>query len=395
MIFQTPPLDGDDLEVLSLIEDQRLRLRVHTGNAPRRWLGSLRRSMMARAIQGSNSIEGYNATLDDAMAVVEDEPLSDEQTETARAIRGYRAALTFIVQGATDPYFEYSRQFLKSLHFMMLGHEVSKYPGQWRPGPVFVVNAKDGETVYTAPDAESVNALTGELIAYLQENNADLPIIKAAMAHLNLTMIHPFKDGNGRMARALQTLVISLGGTLHPAFSSIEEWLGENTGEYYKVLSVVGQGQWSPHRSALPWIRFCLKAHYQQAALLIRRNEEYGLLFEKITEIADRHKLSQRLHTTLFDAALGFRVTNLRHRSDATISELAATRDLKKLCDIGLMAPFGEKRGRFYKASDELRAVRAATRLPMPVGDPYEIVARKTKKAALGPLFSKFGADGA
>ena len=89
------------------------------------------------------------------------------------------------------------------------------------------------------------------------------------MAHLNLAMIHPFKDGNGRMARVLQTLVLARERAGRPEFSSIEEYLGRNTDAYYAILQQVGQGRWNPHRDALPWVRFCLIAHYRQAATLL------------------------------------------------------------------------------------------------------------------------------
>lgn len=83
-----------------------------------------------------------------------------------------------------------------------------------------------GTTVYEAPDAASVPGLVDEPVADLSANSDVDPLIRAAMAHLNLAMIHPFRDGNGRMAQALQTLVLSSGGIAEPAFSSIEEWLG-------------------------------------------------------------------------------------------------------------------------------------------------------------------------
>lgn len=374
MIYQLPALEAADESVLELINRQKDRLKLYTGFEQRRWYGSLRRSTMARAIQGSNSIEGYHATLDEALAAVEDEPVSDERTETARAIKGYRDALTYICQVAQDPFFEFSKQFLKSLHFMMIGFDMSKSPGRWRPGSIFVVDSKTGDTVYTAPDVELVDPLITELVESLKERSPASPLVRAALAHLNLTMIHPFKDGNGRMARALQTLVIAREGVLHPVFSSIEEWLGENTQDYYRLLAETGQGQWSPQRSALPWVRFCLKAHYQQAATLLRRNEEYEQLFAKITTLANAHKLNERTHLALFDAALGFKVTNPRYRTDTDVSELVASRDLKKLSDLGLLEAVGEKRGRYYRASEELRKARAATRLPRVIADPYELV---------------------
>lgn len=383
MLYVAPLLEPADKAVLDLIAGQKDKLRAYSSDtSPKRWTGSLRRSSLARAIQGSNSIEGYNVSLDDAMAVVEDEPIVDERTETARAIKGYRDAMTYICQASQDPYFEFSKQFLKSLHFMMIGHDLSKLPGKWRPGSIFVVNSKSGEAVYTAPDVDFVNPLIEELIEYLK-NDKDTPaIVKGAMAHLNLTMIHPFKDGNGRMARALQTLVIALGGTIFPAFSSIEEWLGENTQEYYQILALVGQGKWSPERSAQPWIRFCFKAHYQQAATLVRRNEEYELLYETIVRIAEYNGINERSHIAMFDAALGFRVTNQRYKADAEVTEIVASRDLKKLCDLGLFEPLGEKRGRHYRAAEILKNARIQTRLPRPIADPYDLIMRQEAKAS-------------
>lgn len=55
-------------------------------------------------------------------------------------------------------------------------------------------------------------------------------------------MIHPFRDGNGRMARALQTLAASRGGLAEPTFCSMEEWLGVNTEDYYRILALTGAG---------------------------------------------------------------------------------------------------------------------------------------------------------
>ena len=155
------------------------------------------------------------------------------------------------------------------------------------------------------------------------------------MAHLNLTMIHPFKDGNGRMARALQTLVLAREGVVHPLFSSIEEWLGRNTQDYYDVLAEVGQGTWNPSNSALPWVRFCLKAHYQQAATVIRRHEEYEALFASIETLVERHRLNERMAVPLFNAALGMQVTNARYQKETEQSSHVAGRDLKALADVG------------------------------------------------------------
>ncbi len=379
MIYKTPTLQPEDVAVISLIHDQRERLRVYTQNSPKRWSGVLRRNSFARAIQGSNTIEGYTANLDTAMAAAEDEEPIEEKDETWMALAGYRSAMTYIMQAAQDQYFEFSKQFLKSLHFMMTGHDMTKYPGQWRPGAVYIVNNQTGETVYEPPPVEAINNLVNELVISLDENKEAPVLVRAAMAHLNLTMIHPFKDGNGRLARALQTLVLARDGMLSPVFSSIEEWLGRNTQEYYQVLAETGQGVWSPERDALPWVRFCLKAHYQQAATLIRRHEEYGALYEGISKIIVREKLPERAWLPLFDAALGLRVINSRYRKDAEISEYVASRDLRRLCELNLLEPRGERRGRVYSAANELQKLRGSIRIKKVVENPYKLTERRPK----------------
>jgi Fic family protein len=296
------------------------------------------------------------------------------------AISGYQAAMTYIMQAAQDPYFEFSKQFLKSLHFMIAGYSLANKPGQWRAGSVYVVNAKTGETVYDPPPVELVDPLIVELVDYLKHGMNDPVIVRAAMVHLNLTMIHPFKDGNGRVARALQTLAIARDGILHPVFSSIEEWLGDNTQEYYDVLAQTGQGKWNPQRDALGWVRFCVKAHYQQAAKFIRRIEEASDLYDGIMKFIERQKLPDRTWIPLFDSALGIRVTNSCYRSDAEITDYTATRDLKRLIECGLLVPHGEKRSRSYTAAKPIVDLRKSTRIARPLDDPYELIVKRRQR---------------
>src|SRR4051794_13236770 len=208
MLFATPGLDAKDLGVISEIGNLRRSLRIHL-HEPRRWKGQLRRNLKARAIRGSNSIEGYDVSLDDALALVEDEEPMDADKRTAMEIVGYRNALTYIQQLADDSDFMLDESLLRSLHFMMLGHDLGKSPGRWRQKPIFVHDEEQNIQVYEGPDHEAVPALMRELVGVLQRSGDEPVFVRAAMAHLNLVMIHPFRDGNGRMARALQTLVLA------------------------------------------------------------------------------------------------------------------------------------------------------------------------------------------
>ena len=373
MMFTFGSLDPKEQEVLARINQMRKDLRYATGE-PRRWSGPLRRQVFARAIQGSNSIEGYNVTLDDAVAAADNEEPLDAGDETWLAVTGYRKAMTYILQMARDEHFEFSSALLKSLHFMMIDHDLSKSPGMWRPGYIAVRNEATGKIVYEGPDADLVPDLMDELVASLRSTNDLPPLIRAATAHLNLVMIHPFRDGNGRMGRALQTLVLAREGMLDPVFSSIEEYLGRNTIDYYNVLAEVGQGSWHPGNDCRPWIRFCLKAHFHQQQTHLRRIRRIERVYVRLDEMVriERH-LPERMAIALLDAAFGMRVRNAGYRKMADISLNLASRDLKTLADNGLLIPKGERRGRYYVATDEITAFYEAERRrePRSEEDPF------------------------
>ena len=218
MVYETPELDSEEERVLELIDELRDDLRDRVAE-PRRWIGGLRRVSFARAVQASNSIEGYNATLEDAVAAVDGEELLDADTETRLAVAGYRDAMTYVLQLAQDDAAQVDEGLLKALHFMMLSHDLSKGPGRWRPGSIFVRREPSGEIVYEGPDAEVVPQLIHDMLEQLDKSEAPV-LVRAAMVHLNLVMVHPFKDGNGRMARCLQTLVLAKERVVAPVFSA-------------------------------------------------------------------------------------------------------------------------------------------------------------------------------
>jgi len=372
-LFQAPALDGRELAVLARIDQLKAQLSYLIGHAPTRWQGLLRRNTFARAIQGSNSIEGYHVSVEDAMAAAEGvEPL-DATGGTWKAITGYRLAMTYVMQLADDPHFRYTPELIRSLHYMMLEYDLTKHPGRWRPGIVFVRNEASGQIVYEGPPAERVPALIDALVASLTDQDRPHPHIGAAMAHLNFVMIHPFSDGNGRMGRCLQTLVLARTGTLSPVFSSIEEYLGRNTPAYYQVLGTVGHGAWHPERDARPWIRFCLTAHFHQATTLLRRSREYEKLWNMMEEALKRLQLPDRMALGLHDAAMGLRVRNPTYRTAADVSDQVASKDLKLAVENGFLVAQGERRGRYYVAAPKLQAMREAVREARDLTDPFAV----------------------
>lgn len=367
MIFEVPETRDSEEAALKRIEDLRRQLRFYVAE-PRRWVGSVRRVLGARAIRGSNSIEGFDVSVEDALAAIEGDEPAEAGAGDWQAVTGYRRAMTYVIQLAHDEHFELSPSLIRSLHFMMTEYDLDASPGLWRPGPIWVRNDATGEVVYEGPDNEAVPSLVDELVEQLEEPADCPPMVRGAMAHLNLAMIHPFRDGNGRMARCLQTLMLARERILSPEWMSIEEFLGVNTQPYYDILADVGQGSWHPDRDARPWVRFCLRAHFIQAVSVLRRARESEEIWAAVDELRASKGLPERSTGSLFEATIGLRIRNASYRRDVELVEgeeitnQVATNDLRKLVEAGLVIQRGSKRGTHYVASDELAAIREKAR---------------------------------
>lgn len=259
------------------------------------------------------------------------------------------------------------------MHYMMLSHDLAKSPGQYRTGPIFVRDDKADRTVYEAPEARLVPGLMEELAVSLTDPSAPGdPLVRAAMAHLNLVMIHPFRDGNGRMARALQTLVLSREAIVEPAFSSVEEWLGQNTDDYYRVLAVTGQGTWQPDRDARMWVTFNLRAHHMQAETVARRVDEAVIVWDTLDTLVAQSSLPERVTNMLYEAYLGYRLRRSSYVKSVGIDERTASRDLHRLVDAGYLLPHGATRARTYVAGPTINELRDKVRKGRrPLTDPY------------------------
>ncbi|MEC4016331.1 Fic family protein [Streptomyces sp. H27-D2] len=208
-------------------------------------------------------------------------------------------------------------------------------------------------------------------------NDGDLDshvLIRAAMAHLNLVKVRPWSDGNGRMSRSLQTLLIARGWVLAPEFPSIEEWLGMpgNTWEYYKVLREVGGSVWSPQRDTLPWIKFNLLAYHQQTQRVQHRVDRSNDCWTQLMDEADSYGITERQVTALHEVAMAGRVRRSRYEKAEAINTQQATRDLQALTRAQLLTAVGQTRGRHYLAGPRFpQKVLATAQRRHTISNPY------------------------
>lgn len=371
MLYLYNELDAHEAAVVQRIDKYRSDLRHFVAQNPKRWTGLLARMTRAKALRASNSIENINVSQEDAVAAVDGEDPVEADRPTWKAVTGYQEAMTYILQRCRDRNFTVTVDSLLAVHFMISQSDLDANPGNFRRGWVGVRNTLSNEVVHEGVDRELLEPLIDDLVAYVNEGQAPNILVKAALAHLNLTLLHPFSDGNGRTARCLQTAVLANEGIVAQEFSSIEEYIGRNQQEYYDVLAAVGGGGWNPHRDCKPWIRFCLKGHYVQLLTLLRRNQELGDTYGDLLTIVEHARLPERTALGLLEAGFGSRVRNASYRVSADISNNLASRDLKHLVDQGLLIPKGERRGRHYVASELVKGVRERHRRPKAIADPF------------------------
>ncbi|MDX1912008.1 MAG: Fic family protein, partial [Saprospiraceae bacterium] len=186
----------------------------------------LRRKNKVKTIRASLAIEGNTLDEEQIMAILENKhvigPLKDIR-EVENAIRVYDQLDAF------DPY---SKQSYLDAHRILMDGLVD-FPGQFRTGNVGMVQGS--RLAHLAPPGWNVDYLMTNLFHYLK-NDEDNLLIKSCVFHYEMEFIHPFMDGNGRMGRLWQTVILM---KFNPVFAHlpVEHEIKKSQDDYYKILS--------------------------------------------------------------------------------------------------------------------------------------------------------------
>jgi Fic family protein len=270
------------------------------------------------------------------------------------ALSCYGRAMDHVGVMSDDPHFRWVDRVILDLHFDACYFQKDKDPGQYRVGPVSVTSPQGGSLAYVGPPYQEVPALMGEVAEWLEHGDLEAHVVvRAAMAHLHLVSVHPFNDGNGRVSRILQSLVLARGGLLTPEFLSIEEYLGENTEDYYATLEAIQAGGYQPERDAGPWVEFCVQAHIDQARRRSEQLTEAARRWSFLEDLVEQRGWPDRLVIAL-EQSLFQGVDRASYVAEAAVSQPTASNDLRRLLDAGLVAQQGSGPSTRYRASAQL-----------------------------------------
>jgi Fic family protein len=353
VIYATPPLDAPLLAALAEFDRLCDELGARSWAAGP-WLGNLRRQWRASSAESSIEIEGFSVPSEERLAITSGAEPANPTDDDRMALACYARAINHVGVMAADEGFEWLERVVLDLQFDACNFQKDKHPGLYRKTGVAVTGSEGRPPAYVGPPAEDVRPLMAEVTSWLRSGDLDAHlVVRAAMTHLHIVSVHPFEDGNGRISRIAQSLVLALGRLLAPEFVTVEEYLGEHTEAYYAALQEVQGGSYQPERDATPFVRLCVEAHLVQARRRLLQLDQAAERWSYLERLVEGRgwpgRLAIALEQSLFDGT-----NRAKYSSEADVSAPTASSDLRRLLDAGLITQRGRGRSTRYVASERL-----------------------------------------
>jgi len=207
-----------------------------------RVLAGLRQSARLISTHYSTQIEGNRLSQAQVEQVVLRDQRIHRRERDRKEVRGYYVALEYVDSYAAS-HATITETYIQTLHAMVMGGGRKRCkPTPYRDGQNVIRDAGSGAIVYMPPEARDVPALMGDMVAWINRHAEDVPIpIVASVAHYQFATIHPYYDGNGRVARLLTNTVLHQHGYGLRGIYNLEEYYARNLHDYYAALDV-GEG---------------------------------------------------------------------------------------------------------------------------------------------------------
>ena len=318
----------------------------------------LQRDLIKRSIFSTAAIEGNPLTREKTEEIIESNESDEKQDNSTKEIKNLVKAYQLIQQVEKQKTsIRLSENLIKKFHSIITNgiDYDGNTPGKYRTHIVKVGDAKHGG-VYTPPKIQKdIQMLMKEFITFINsEEVAELdPIIRAALAHYYLALIHPFGDGNGRTARIIEAYLLSAAGIKYVP-PMLSNFYYRNMDGYYLAFSRTRKDK---NHEVTPFLEFIFTGFIESL------KELKGILTHHIRVLALRDyfhflkqekKITQRqfdfLMTLLEQPFEGITFKELFQRAPFNViyrqvSPSSARRDLKKLSELNLISP--DKNGKY------------------------------------------------
>ncbi|MBW2733893.1 MAG: Fic family protein [Deltaproteobacteria bacterium] len=297
-------------------------------------------------------MEGVPVTVQEVRRILAGEKPANLAESSQELVRGYQEAMSFVLRRADDPAFSWNRELIIGIHDRVLGGNYALDAGRLRRRPRYLVDQATGREIFAPAAAENLEELVDRVCDAMTRSNVHAAAA-AAWIHIAVAAIHPFGDGNGRVARILASLVMVRAGYKRPQFTSLEEWWGHNLPTYYAAFACLG-ASFDAKADVTPFIVAHTSAQLSQIRALDLRERCEHQIWTALENLLADLGLAPRLANALWDAFHGRDVTAGFYRNLADISPATATSDLSAATAAGLLRTEGRRRGRRYLPGDRL-----------------------------------------
>ncbi len=201
-----------------------------------------RNDALVRAVHHGTHIEGNELNLSQAEKVMMGQDVVARERDIQEVIN-YRKTMNYINDlGFKIKDLRIDEEIIKKLHKITINKILPEEKcGEYRKTQVVVKNNQTLEVSFRPPQAKAISPQIRDLIVFINSSlDQDIhPVLKSGIVHYELVRIHPFLDGNGRVARALSTLILFLEGYDIRKFFSLEEYFDSQATNYYRALQSV------------------------------------------------------------------------------------------------------------------------------------------------------------
>jgi len=309
------------------------------------WEAKFREDAIVRTVHHGTHIEGNELSFTEAEKLLAGAKIVGRDRDIQEVLN-YRNVLKYI-EGYTKE--EITEDVIAHIHALTV-HRIlpEDVVGCYRKTQVVVKNSQTGEITFRPPPSIEIPFLMASFLEWLNATGSEdvHTVIKAGIAHYEMVRIHPFLDGNGRVARALATLVLFKAGYDIKRFFSLEEHYDQEPVVYYDALQAVARG----NGVLTPWLEYFIEG---LAIELTRIKEKIKSLSTdlKLKKSLGGQQLAiseRQIKIVEFIQENGFLQNKSFFELFPMISEDTVLRELKDLIEKGIVKKEGTTKGVRY-----------------------------------------------
>ncbi len=305
-----------------------------------------RKDALVRTVHHGTHIEGNELDLSQAEQVMAGEEIVARERDIQEVIN-YRKVMDFLNKVQDEK--TISEEMVLEIHAITVDKILSETnQGKYRKNQVVIKNSQTGDVSFRPIPPQEVEDTIKSLLEFVNMSSKDTmhPVLKSGAVHYEFVRIHPFVDGNGRVARALSTLILFLEDYDIRKFFSLEEYFDSNAEEYYGALQSVEKEK----GDLTKWLEYFTKGLAIELTKIKRKVESISVDAKIREKLGNKPLLltDRQLKIIEYIQKVGYLQNQAFKSLFPMVSEDTILNELKPLVEAGIIRKTGVTKGAKY-----------------------------------------------